>query len=100
MMNKKLTSQLSCLYTTILCLITKREFRFYKSKDCYMRLQKPLRVIPLSSIIEVDLVKVNDTTKNLDHFYVKLCEGDFSEFYKINKQDESKFSIDYNFRKF
>ncbi len=78
LINKQITSHSSCLYSTRLCLITKTEFRYYKSKEQYLTMQKPLRVIPFSSISEVNFAK-SSKQNTLDHFYIKLHEDTYTE---------------------
>jgi hypothetical protein len=72
MINKQVTWHTTTLYSSRLCVITKSEFKYYKSKESYLRMQKPLRSIPINSIIEVDFVKANKKGKTLDHFYIKI----------------------------
>jgi len=72
MINKQVTWHTTTLYSSRLCVITKSEFKYYKSKESYLRIQKPLRSIPINSIVEVDFVKGNKKQKTLDHFYIIL----------------------------
>lgn len=91
MMSKQATSHSTCLYSNRMCVVTKTEFRYYKSKESYLRMQKPLRIIPLSNIIEVNFVSGNKKRNSLDHFYIKLEEENFSNISKIsNKSEMSK----------
>jgi len=103
MMSKQATYHSTCLYSNRMCVVTKTEFRYYKSKETYLRMQKPQRIIPLSNVIEVNFVSGNKKRNSLDHFYIKLDEENFSNISKIsNKSDMSKIiSSYYNFfRKF
>ncbi len=97
MMNKQATSNSTCLYSNRMCVVTKTQFRYYKSKESYLRMQKPQRVIPLCSIIEVNFVNANKKRKNLDHFYIKLDENNISNLSKIsNKSEISKIFSNLN----
>ena len=95
MINKQVTSHTTTLYSSRICVITKSEFKYYKSKESYLRMQKPLRSIPISSIIEVDFVNANKKRKNLDHFYIKLEEENQGNISKASERtDISKICMD------
>lgn len=94
MISKQATSHSTSLYSNRMCVVTKTEFRYYKSKESYLRMQKPQRTIPLSNIREVNFVNGNKKRNSLDHFYIKLDEENFSNISKIsNKSEMSKLFL-------
>jgi hypothetical protein len=52
--------------------MTKTEFRYYKSKEQFLTLQKPLCVIPYFQISEVNLGKSKPNSKKFDLLYIRL----------------------------
>jgi hypothetical protein len=70
------------MYSSRFCVITKNEFRYYKSKEQLLTMQKPLMTIPFFQIKEVDFFHMDSNKKNGasnggsnkkdDHFYISL----------------------------
>lgn len=86
LINNEITTHSSQLYSTRFCVVTKLEFRYYKSKEQFLTLQKPLFAIPFFQIAEANLIK-SKISKKFDHLYIKLIETEKSN---KNRPDRSK----------
>jgi hypothetical protein len=53
-------------------MVTKNEFRYYKSKEQFLTMLKPLFVVPFFLIIEANLIKSSPEEKRFDNFYLRL----------------------------
>ena len=65
-------SNLSKSYSTKFCLATKIDFRYYKSKEQFLTLQKPLMIIPFSLIVEANLIKNRPESKKYENFFIRV----------------------------
>jgi hypothetical protein len=72
LINNEITAHSSQLYSNRFCMITKNEFKYYKSKEQFLTMQKPLFVAPFFLIIEANLIKSSPELKRFDNFYIRL----------------------------
>lgn len=72
-MNHQIKTHASQMYTIRFCVVTRTELKYYKSKESFLTMLKPLNIIPLFQIKEVGLVP-GKTVSKFCHFYIKLHE--------------------------
>lgn len=77
-LNHEVKSHFSQLYSKRFCILTKTEFRYYNSKEQFIRKQKPLFAVSLTNISKVSTVKLNDASTIDDHFFITIHEGALS----------------------
>ena len=53
------------------CLITKDSFFIFHSYESYLRIQSPLGILPLNSIISCVQFKIDENNLKFDHFYIE-----------------------------
>ena len=85
-------NQTSQMYSSRFCVLFKSEFRYYKSRESFLTLQKALLTIPLFQIIEANAVKGYNKTnpKKTDHFYIKLTSPSISDNIRSSRLEISK----------
>ena len=65
------------------CLITKDSFFIFHSYESYLRIQPPLGILPLNSIISCVRFKINENNVKYDHFYIEYeLNNDTRKFHK------------------
>jgi hypothetical protein len=89
LINQEIKSYSSQLYSARFCSITKKEFIYYKSKEQFITMQKPLCSIPLSQISKVSLIKYNPKAKNYDHFFISVNNS-----YDIDQNSPTRVNMD------
>lgn len=62
-------------YSSRFCVLSKTEFRYYKSKEQFITLQRPLYVTMLRNVSQVDLIKLNGPNCR-KHFYINIAKVD------------------------
>jgi len=69
----------SHLFSNKFCVISKKEFKYYKSKESFIRLENPITVVPLKNILSCNYI-INDMNSknkkdNLHLFMVNLKDS-------------------------
>ena len=65
------------------CLITKDNFFIFHSYESYLRIQPPLGILPLNSIISCVQFKIDENNLKFDHFYIEYeLNSDTRQFYR------------------
>ena len=59
-------------YSEKFCITTKDNFLIYETRENYIKVKKPLAIIPINSIKNVVLFKLTKKVINYDHFYVEF----------------------------
>ena len=59
-------------YSQKFCITSKDNFLIYENKDNYIKVKKPLAIIPISSIKNVVMFKLSKKTTSYDHFYIEF----------------------------
>ena len=59
-------------YLEKFCITTKDNFLIYENKENYIKVKKPLAIIPINSIKNVVLFKLTKRTLSYDHFYIEF----------------------------
>ena len=57
------------VYSERFCVLTKKNFSYYKSKECFLKLNKPLLSINLKNITRVEQDKLDDTS----YYFGLIC---------------------------
>lgn len=70
LINYEISAHKPQLYSTRFCTLTKDAFRYYKSKEQYLTLNKPNCTVPLSQITKISLIKTKKTSKKIDHIVI------------------------------
>lgn len=84
-----MTTSATQQYSSKFCVLTKTEFLYFKSKEQFLNLLKPLLALELFKITEIDkfFPETNSKQKKLFHFYIKLIY--YVSDNKNNYNDES-----------
>jgi len=82
----------------IICIINKTEFKYYRSREQFLTLQKPTKTIYIKDIIEVNYIDKNSINYNYQKFK-KLNNFYFGIYYKINDNISKENNI-YNSKNF
>ena len=72
-LNKLINYELSVhnqMYSMRFCILTIRDFKYYKSKAQFLRNLKPLCVVPIENILRVNLAKINKKSNKTDHMII------------------------------
>jgi len=75
MINNEVTAHSTKLFSSRFCLITNSEFRYYKSKEQFLRLQKPLFVVPFFRFTEAKLIKSKPFVKKNDLLFLRISDS-------------------------
>ena len=59
-------------YSEKFCITTKDNFLIYETRENYIKVKKPLAIIPINSIKNVVLFKLTKKVINYDHFYIEF----------------------------
>ena len=59
-------------YSEKFCITTKDNFLIYETRENYIKVKKPLAIIPINSIKNVVLFKLTKKIINYDHFYIEF----------------------------
>ena len=59
-------------YSEKFCITTKDNFLIYETRENYLKVKKPLAIIPINSIKNVVLFKLTKKIMNYDHFYIEF----------------------------
>jgi hypothetical protein len=59
-------------YSEKFCITTKDNFLIYETRENYIKVKKPLAIIPINTIKNVVLFKLTKKVINYDHFYVEF----------------------------
>ena len=70
LINYEVSAHKPQLYSSRFCTLTKTSFYYYKSKETYLRKQRPLCVVPLTQITKVSFAKIKKTSKRIDHIII------------------------------
>ena len=70
LINYEISAYKPQLYSSRFCTLTNAAFYYYKSKETYLRKQKPLCVVPLAQITKVSFAKIKKTSKKIDHLII------------------------------
>ena len=70
LVNYEISAYKPQLYSSRFCTLTNISFYYYKSKETYLRKQKPLCVVPLTQITKVSFAKIKKTSKKIDHLII------------------------------
>ena len=70
LINYEISAYKPQLYSSRFCTLTNLSFYYYKSKETYLRKQKPLCVVPLTQITKVSFAKIKKTSKKIDHLII------------------------------
>jgi hypothetical protein len=57
------------VYSERFCVLTKKNFSYYKSKESYLKLNKPLLSISLKNILKVEQAILDDTS----YYFGLIC---------------------------
>ena len=63
-------------YSEKFCITTKDNFLIYETKENYIKVKKPLAIIPISSIQNVVLFKLTKKVNSYDYFYIEIQLND------------------------
>jgi hypothetical protein len=63
-------------YSEKFCITTKDNFLIYETKENYIKVKKPLAIIPISSIKNVVLFKLTKKVNSYDYFYIEIQLND------------------------
>ena len=63
-------------YSEKFCITTKDNFLIYETKENYIKVKKPLAIIPISSINNVVLFKLTKKVNSYDYFYIEVLLND------------------------
>ncbi len=74
MINTEITVYSTKIFNPRFCLITKSEFRYYKSKEQFLTLQKPLCIVPFFRITNVEIFKAKIGKNEVYLLEIKLSE--------------------------
>ena len=59
-------------YSEKFCITTKDNFLIYETRENYIKVKKPLAIIPINTIKNVVLFKLTKKIINYDHFYIEF----------------------------
>ena len=59
-------------YSEKFCITTKDHFLIYETRENYIKVKKPLAIIPINTIKNVVLFKLTKKVINYDHFYIEF----------------------------
>jgi hypothetical protein len=59
-------------YSEKFCITTKDNFLIYETRENYIKVKKPLAIIPINTIKNVVLFKLTKKVINYDHFYIEF----------------------------
>ena len=59
-------------YAEKFCITTKDNFLIYETRENYIKVKKPLAIIPINYIKNVVLFKLTKKVINYDHFYIEF----------------------------
>ena len=63
-------------YSEKFCITTKDNFLIYETKENYIKVKKPLAIIPISSIQNIVLFKLTKKVNSYDYFYIEVLLND------------------------
>lgn len=87
MINYEINAHKPKMYSERFCTLYKKEFRYYKSRESLITMQKPLCVIPLTQIARVSFAKWKKTDIQVDHIIISNKLGIY------NKSKRSVFKM-------
>ena len=59
------------MYSARFCIMNSKVFKYYKSKEQFLKNLKPLCIVPLTQITKINFAKIKKTSKKIDH--IILC---------------------------
>ena len=65
----KIPEKKKIVYSERFCVLTKKNFSYYKSKECFLKLTKPLLSINLKNVTRVEQDKLDDTS----YYFGLIC---------------------------
>mgnify|MGYP002626027561 CR=1 FL=1 len=65
----KIPSKNKITYNERFCLLTKKKFSYYKSKECYLKMNKPLLSIDLKNVKKIEQTILDDTS----YYFGLIC---------------------------
>ena len=63
------------MYSSKFCLLTPKFFKYYKSKEQFLRDLNPICTVPISQITRINLCKIsnNNNNSNKNNFHIIIC---------------------------
>ena len=63
------------MYSSKFCLVTSKFFKYYKSKEQFLRDLNPICTVPISQITRINLCKIsnNNNNSNKNNFHIIIC---------------------------
>jgi hypothetical protein len=87
MINNEIKAHSTQMFSSRFCLITKTEFRYYKSKEQFLTLQKPLCIIPYFQINEINLLKSKPNLKKIDLLHIRIVDNQNYQLPSSNRKE-------------
>ena len=70
LVNFEINAHKTQLYSSRFCTLNCDTFKYYKSKEQFLRNQRPLCSIPLNQITKINFAKLKKTSKKIDHIII------------------------------
>ena len=88
LINYEFNSRKAKMYSLKFCLLTPKYFKYYKSKEQFLRELNPICSLPFSQISKVNYAKININNKSVPHIIICNKLG-------LNKKNNNSFVINF-----